>query len=201
MATGSLTTRRATGDDHPALARMLARAFVDDPVLAWTCRSQVIRRPLAERVFTIRLRQLSVHGEIWTTPDQASTAVWSPPGHWKTTTRQDLELGSCLLHPRLAWRIPLVAGGLLGVERKHPRSPLHWYLAVLGTDPPAQGRGLASSVLAPVLESCDRDGIPAYLETSLEENQSFYARHGFRVTGELRLPRGPTVWPMWREPR
>jgi hypothetical protein len=34
-----------------------------------------------------------------------------------------------------------------------------------------------------------------------ERNIDFYARMGFRVTSELRLPRGPSMWPMWREPR
>ncbi len=54
--------------------------------------------------------------------------------------------------------------------------------------------------MAPVLEECDRDGIPAYLESSRESNLAYYARFGFRVTGRLDLPRGPRVWPMWRDP-
>ena len=30
----------------------------------------------------------------------------------------------------------------------------------------------------------------------------FYERHGFRVTGELSIPRGgPTLWLMWRDPQ
>ena len=56
-------------------------------------------------------------------------------------------------------------------------------------------------MMAPMLEGCDRDGVGAYLESSREENIDFYARHGFRVTGERRLPRGPRLWPMWRDPR
>jgi ribosomal protein S18 acetylase RimI-like enzyme len=97
--------------------------------------------------------------------------------------------------------MPLIATGLLGMERRHPREKPHWYLAVLGTDPSAQGQGLGSAVLQPVLERCDTDGIGAYLESSKERNIDFYARHGFRVTGKIRLPRGPTMWPMWRDPR
>ena len=38
------------------------------------------------------------------------------------------------------------------------------------------------------------------VESSKESNIDFYARHGFRVTGEFRLLRGPTVWRMWRDP-
>src|SRR5213078_4575676 len=64
----------------------------------------------------------------------------------------------------------------------------------LGTDPPRQGEGIGSALLAPVLELCDRDHVPAYLESSKEQNVAFYSRHGFRVTDELHLPKGPPVW-------
>ncbi len=86
------------------------------------------------------------------------------------------------------------------IDARHPTSP-HMYLAVLGTDPSAQGRGIGSALLAPVLRQCDEDGVPAYLESSKERNVAFYARHGFRVREELPLPRGPRMWLMWREPR
>jgi GNAT superfamily N-acetyltransferase len=95
----------------------------------------------------------------------------------------------------------MVARGLLGIERRHPPDPPHWYLAILGTEPAAQGQGLGSAMLGPVLEECDRDGVAAYLESSKDRNLAFYGRHGFQVTEEWRLPRGPRVWGMWREPR
>jgi hypothetical protein len=52
-----------------------------------------------------------------------------------------------------------------------------------------------------VLEECDRDGVGAYLESSKERNVDYYARFGFRVTEEVRLPRGPRMWLMWRDAR
>jgi GNAT superfamily N-acetyltransferase len=195
-----VATRRATPADLPALAPMLARAFLDDPVANWSCRPDNLRPAVLERFHGARLRHLLVDQEVWTTPDCSSVALWAPPKRWRTTPRQDLELARGMLHPWLLWRAPLIVGGLLGLERRHPRSPPHWYLAILGTDPAAQGQGLGSAVLAPVLEQCDADGVGAFLESSKERNIAFYARHGFRVTGEHRLPRGPKVWAMWREP-
>ena len=87
------------------------------------------------------------------------------------------------------------------MEMSHPSGPPHWYLAVLGTDPSAQGQGLGSAVLAPVLQRCDEDGVGAYLESSKESNIAFYSRHGFRLTGEVHLLKGPQMWKMWRDPR
>jgi len=72
---------------------------------------------------------------------------------------------------------------------------------VLGTDPQHQGKGIGSALLAPVLAKCDAEGIPAYLESSKERNIPFYRRHGFEVTTELNLKNGPSLWPMWRDPR
>ena len=86
------------------------------------------------------------------------------------------------------------------VEARHPSLP-HYYLGGLGTDPQWQGRGLGSAVLGPVLEICDRDGVPAYLESSKETNIGFYVRHGFEVTDEVSVPDGSVrLWLMWRKP-
>ncbi len=200
-ATGDSAVRRAASADAPALARMLARAFADDPVSAWACPRPGVRARMLERFHGARLRHLIPHGEVWMSAGGECAAIWGPPDGWKTTLRQDLELCASMRSPRLLPRAPLVARGLLGIERRHPAQPPHWYLAVIGTDPAAQGRGLGTAVLEPVLSQCDQDGVGAYLESSKERNLDYYARFGFRATTALRLPRGPQVWPMWRDPR
>jgi GNAT superfamily N-acetyltransferase len=173
---------------------------MDDPVAMWACTSENLRPGMLEGMYLARLRQMLVHQEVWTNPERSSAALWVPPERWKTTLRQDAALIRCFLHPRLMVRLPLLAFGLSAVQRKHPRRPPHWYLSLLGTAPDAQGNGYGSAVLRPVLEQCDSDGVGAYLESSKERNLDFYARYGFRVTGEMRLPYGPKMWAMWREP-
>lgn len=192
--------RRASEQDIPALAGVLARAFFDDPVASWAYRPDALRLWALERFQGTRTRQLIGHEEVWVDEGLNCAALWAPPGHWKASVRETLELVPSFARPRLIARLPLVTLGWEKLERGHPREP-HYYLAVLGTDPSAQGQGLGSAVLQGVLEQCDRDGIGAFLESSKESNIAFYARHGFKVTEEVRLVRGPSMWKMWRDPR
>lgn len=64
-----------------------------------------------------------------------------------------------------------------------------------------RGQGIGSALLRSVLERCDLEGVPAYLEATCVRNSDLYARHGFTVRGEVVLPDGPPLFPMWREPR
>ena len=175
---------------------MLARAFDDDPVLEWLFPRPARRRRGAHRMFSTRLTQLVGQEQVYTTDDRAGAAIWALPGRWHVSSRETLELARIVLGPRL----PILFSGLQRVDGAHPRQPQHFYLAVLGVDPSRQGEGLGSALIQPVLQLCDSERLPAYLESSKERNVDFYARHGFRVTSELRLPKGPTMWPMWRSP-
>lgn len=200
MVSAVSAPRRATPADVPMLTQMLVSAYSDDPVAVWVCRSKALRPAVLEGLYRARLLQALSHREIWTTAELSSVAVWMPPGDSQTTLTHELARARCFLHPRLISRLPLLAIGMTAMRRMYPRTPPHWYLSLLGTDPQARGQGLGSAVLKPVLEQCDAEGVGVYLESSKERNISFYARYGFRVTGELHLPRGPRMWPMWREP-
>jgi hypothetical protein len=55
--------------------------------------------------------------------------------------------------------------------------------------------------MRPVLDRCDSDGLPAYLEASSERSAALYERLGFVHLGVLELPDGgPPMWPMRRPP-
>ena len=173
---------------------------MDDPVACWAAPPDTLRWNCLRRFFGAYLAIRVPMGLVWNDGNLAGVAIWSPPGRGVTTAFEALRLMSGFAHPRLWPRGPLVGYGLLSVEHAHPRFPDHLYLATLGVKPSHQGRGLGSLLLGPALELCDRDGLSAYLEASKEENIAFYARHGFKVTREIELPRGPTMYAMWREP-
>lgn len=191
--------RRATKADLDGVTKALGKAFADDPVMHWFFPDEKGRRENIERVFRMRVASLLGQDEVYTTDDHAGAAVWAQPGRWEMPPLEGLRFVAKLL-PVVRTRIGVLARGWGAIDRLHPKEP-HWYLAILGTEPAAQGRGVGSALMRPVLEDCDRNEVGAYLESSKESNLAFYARHGFRVTGELDLPDGPRVWPMWRDPR
>lgn len=187
----------ARREDFAPLAKVLARAFHDDPLTAWFY-PDAGRRPIhARRFFAIRLRQLAAQQLAYTTPELAGAALWAGPGLWRDDARQSLMLLPML--PVLASRLRQVARAVREIERHHPAEP-HFYLSVVGTDPRRQGRGIGSALLAPVLDRCDARALPAFLECSKESNVRFYSRLGFVVTDRIVLPEGPPLWLMWRSP-
>jgi ribosomal protein S18 acetylase RimI-like enzyme len=194
-----MNIRKATEADVPAVATAMARAFHDDPVLSWTFRDPEIRPKYARRYFHSRARILLRQREVYTVDGAHAAAMWARPGEWHDPPLESLK-ELAVLAPGVGLRAPRVMRGLIQIDAHHPKDP-HWYLAVLGTDPDHQGNGIASALLQPVLEGCDRDEVPAYLETGTERNVAFYTRHGFKVMEEMRLPKGPPMWLMWRAPR
>jgi ribosomal protein S18 acetylase RimI-like enzyme len=93
-----------------------------------------------------------------------------------------------------------VMGAMDRIEKVHPDKP-HWYLQVIGTDPAKQGRGFGGVIMRDQLARADAARMPCYLESSKDTNIPIYQSFGFVVTGEIRIPNGPILWPMWREPQ
>lgn len=197
---------RTAGDaDAAEIAAVLGRAFDDDPVWRWLLPDDASRVRRMTALFGVMLRQVHLrHGATEATGRGGGTeaaALWDPPGHWHIPLRRQAAQGAPLVRI-LGTRTPATLRALGAIEKHHPKEP-HWYLAVLGTDPPAQGNGLGAALLRSRLDRCDAEGLPSYLESSKEQNVPYYERFGFRVTRELTLPgKGcPPVWLMWREPR
>jgi GNAT superfamily N-acetyltransferase len=187
--------RPATEADAPALCGALARSFHDDPVAAWSLPSERRRPAQLGRFYRERLRTLLAEELVFCDDDRRGAALWAPPDRWHIEAP---ELARMRIVTR---RTPIFLVGAARIDKAHPKEP-HYYLNILGVAPEAQGGGLGSALLAPMLERCDREGVPAYLESSKERNVPFYERHGFRVTGQISMPlSGPRLWLMWRDPR
>ncbi|MEV2272562.1 GNAT family N-acetyltransferase [Nonomuraea africana] len=181
--------------DATRVGDVLSRAFHDDPVVRWLLPSG---RGM-HRMFVTLTRHVHALGDLAIDGDRVvGAALWDPPG-FRQPPLDALRSAPGFL-AAMGRRVSY--GQLLQTQfhRRRPERP-HWYLAEIGTDPAAQGRGVGGALLGARLGHCDGEGLAAYLESSKETNIPFYEKHGFRVTGEIRLPKdGPMVWTMLREP-
>jgi GNAT superfamily N-acetyltransferase len=183
----------------------LARAFLDDPLMMYILQDDT-RRPGALRWFmTAAAGYGHAHGEVFTTAGNVEgNAIWLPPGDVKVTTIRMIRHG-VIAAP---FRFGIGAfGRFLSVmnhfEHLHDRDmpQPHWYLMVLGVDPPRQGQGVGGALIQPMLARADSAGLPCYLETQKERNVPFYQKHGFEVIVDEVLPKGgPRCWTMKRMP-
>ncbi len=183
--------RRATRDDIPALADVLADAFIDDPYFGFIASEAPERRQRMREGWRGILRFGSADlVETYTTQDRAGAAIWMPPGH-----RGPSVLASVRMMPAMArlagWRrLRTVASAMAALEERHRHHAPgdHFYLSALGVDLPRQGMGVGTALARPVLDRCDAEGIAAYLETATARNVLLYERLGFEVVEELTLP-------------
>ncbi len=152
-------------------------------------------------LFKSEAKRAITKGALHTTDEGSAQggAIWMGPDNWKTGGLELLGQIPLLFAMGLG-STPRALGVLGRMEKIHPTEP-HWYLAVLGTAKEHQGKGVGSALISPVLQKCDAEGVPAYLESSKESNIPFYRRHGFEVTGEVKVKNGPSLWPMWRDPQ
>ena len=193
--------RHATSDEMPALARVLTRAFADDPVTAWVFPDEADRLARLARFYgDLFLPRMAVgRDEIYTDEDQLGIASWTPPGQGETSALETLRLLPAMAALWGRW-LPRAVRTLAYMESRFPKEP-HWHLPFLGVAPEAQGQGLGSALMRPILDRSDREGVPAYLEASTPRSRELYLRHGFVVLDDMRLPGGgPPLWRMWREP-
>lgn len=196
-----MQVRPATAADIPRIADALAEAFSADPPMVWFTPQDEGRVERLRPYFRALVGKLHLlHGEVWMSEDPVGAAAWVAPGSWPFSTWQrrgviPTELRTFGRHPVRTMR------GVEAIERNHPKEP-HWYLEYIGVEQAGQGSGAGSALLRPMLERCDTEGSPAFLNAGSERSKALYARHGFKPTEEFRLPEdGPPLWRMWRDPR
>ncbi len=145
-------------------------------------------------------------GNVWvayTDGKVAAAAVWLPPEGYPRSRGRDLMTIVRTLPGFMHAGVRALMGVRLLNESERAHHALgepHYYLAVLGSDPMFRGAGAASAALAPVLESCDQQGLSAYLETQREENLAYYGRHGFDMVRRIDVKGVPPIWTMLRKP-
>ncbi|MER7924940.1 GNAT family N-acetyltransferase [Streptomyces sp. NPDC096057] len=192
--------RVAGQGDRELVVRLLDEAFQDDPVSGWVFPDAEYRRTTHHRLMAAFADAVFADGRIDLTEDGAACALWlSVPGeaHPADGTDEAVELRESVDPDNT--RVETIARLM---AESHPAGRAHEYLWMIAVAPGRQGEGLGAALVRHVLDRCDRESLPAYLEASSERSATLYERLGFTFTDRtLDLPDGPRMYPMWREPR
>ena len=148
------------------------------------------------------LRYGLARGEVYTTRDVRGAACWLPPTRPFPSFLGMVRAGMLRVPFRFGWngfqRLSAFDHVATALHRVHAPGP-HWYLWAIGVEPEHQGRGLAGSLMQPVLARADAEGLPCYLETHKETNVRIYQRYGFEVVAESGAAGHPgNIWAMIR---
>jgi len=157
------------------------------------------RKAKIHRVFGLLFKLARPYGACYVTSNYEAVTLWRPPDQWHMAFWQYIVNGPELLGIFGAGALNAM-GTMDRIEKVHPKNP-HWYLQTIGTEPAKQGKGFGSLIMRDRLAAIDAAHMPAYLESSKPTNIPIYKTFGFDVTGEIKIPNGPTLWPMWRDAR
>ena len=86
--------------------------------------------------------------------------------------------------------------------KKNFTGNVDWYLYNLSVKQSAQGKGIASKLVKPMLKFCDQENISCYLETNKASNVDLYKHYGFELKSEGPIPKSNvTHYAMVRNPK
>ena len=191
--------------DLDRLAEIAADAYQDYPLHNWLTKGKYDKKA-SKLIMQITLKTMTEDAIIYADSEQLNGfAVWLPFGFTGSKTFPFLFNGGLKLifHSGLG-----IIGRLLTYEnyamnlKKEFTDNYDWYLYNLSIKKDAQGKGIASKLMRPMLQFCDDEKMVAYLETNKANNVTLYNHYGFELKREEVIPKTPvTHYSMVRIPQ
>lgn len=165
-------------------SRLLARAFAEDPIITHYLHDPVRRAVAFPAFFEAILEEFIPSSQVHAArldEELVGVSAWLPPDPVEPDDGARARADRC--RRLVVTMFPLTSkalfDGFAALEELHPKEP-HWYLAFVGIEPSAQGRGVGRELLAPVLHVADETQTICYL------GRRFHARMpSMRVSGSI----------------
>lgn len=191
--------------DLERLADVAADAYQDYPLHNWLTKGKYDKKA-SKLIMQISLKTMTEDAVLYADSEELNGfAAWLPFGFTGNKAIPFLLNGGLQLicHSGLG-----LIGRLLTYEKyamnlkKEFTDNYDWYLYNLSIKKDAQGKGIASKLMRPMLEFCDREKMVAYLETNKDVNVSLYNHYGFELKKEEIIPKTTvTHYAMVRNPQ
>ena len=190
--------------DIDRLAEVAADAYRDYPLHNWFTKGKYDAKA-SNLLMKVTLKTMTEDSVIYADSEEMNGfAAWLPFGFEGNEALPFLKNGGLklFLHTGLGF-----VGRLLAYEKyamnlkKQFTDNYDWYLFNLSIKKDAQGKGLASKLMRPMLQFCDDEQMIAYLETNKDSNVGLYKHYGFDLMKEELIPKSPVMhYAMVRNP-
>lgn len=182
--------------DLDRLAEIAADAYQDYPLHNWFSNG-TYDPEMSRLIMRISLRTMADDALIYADSEQMNGfAVWLPFGFTGSKTVPFLLNGGfrLILHsgPGIIRRLFTYENYAMNLK-KDITDHYDWYLYNLSIRGDAQGKGIASKLMRPMLEFCDNENMICYLETNKEKNVGLYEHFGYTLIKKEQIPNTPVM--------
>ena len=190
--------------DIERLAEVAADAYRDYPLHNWFMKGKYDAKA-SRLIMQISLKTMTEDAVIYADSEEINGfAAWLPFGFTGNKALPFLASGglSLILHSGLGIINRLSTYETYAMNlKKEFTDHYDWYLFNLSIKKDAQGKGLASKLMRPMLQFCDEERMVAYLETNKEANVGLYKHYGFDLMKEEQIPKSTVMhYAMVRKP-
>ena len=187
------------------LAEVAADAYLDYPLHNWFTQGKYDAKA-SKLIMQISLKTMTEDAVIYADSEEINGfAVWLPFGFTGSKTMPFLLNGGfrLILHSGIGIISRLLTYETYAMNlKKEFTDNYDWYLYNLSIKKEAQGKGIASKLMRPMLQFCDDERMVAYLETNKAANVGLYKHYGFDLMKEEMIPKTPvTHYSMVRYPK
>jgi ribosomal protein S18 acetylase RimI-like enzyme len=175
--------KKASIKDKPLVTNILLKAFKNDPHTMWLLeksRDPMKLNILVDYVFDETIRK----GEIFLSDDNNAAALWD--------SEKKEKLSFNYIYRNLNFLAKIGFSSVIRILRSENmiHNNFHKYkkychLYLIGVLPEAQGKGLASKLMNPVIDKMKHLSIPIFLETANPINVEIYKKKGFSIYKKL----------------
>ncbi len=196
-------SRLLTFSDVEQAAQVISQAFINDPLISFVLPFRRTRVKTLYKFFR-------AYGEV-NIKNNRGYGFGEPlqgVAYWKSPNQDNLSISVKSLtlflpllftfYPIGYFRAKAIFQKIDELHKNYADEP-HYYLDNIGVIPIAQGKGVSSKLIRPILEMADSQKVITYTDTVTQSNVALYEHFGFQCMEESSIANtGITVWTLRR---
>jgi ribosomal protein S18 acetylase RimI-like enzyme len=171
--------KRASLADVDLITNILLVSFKNDPHVNFLLEESKNERKL-NILMDYVVDQTFRQGEIYLSDDNNGVALWDFERNEEVSLHYIWRNLDFLIRIGIKPVIRIVKSEA-HVHKNFRKYPRYCHLYMIGVLPEAQGKGLASTLMNPMLQAMKAKSIPVFLETANLRNVGIYKRKGFKI--------------------